>query len=111
MINTATKSTGVMNRNSILSINVPEKQSVKNQNNIMTLIKNPRTNSASVTSGQSQDKTQQTTSYNQPQNRTQQVTPRNQSQQTATIQPTSKPNTTKTTNKDRRGNRKISSLH
>ena len=67
MINTATKSTGVMNRNSILSINVPEKQSVKNQNNIMTLIKNPRTNSASVTSGQSQDKTQQTTSYNQPQ--------------------------------------------
>lgn len=83
MINTATKSTGVMNRNSILSINVPEKQSVKNQNNIMTLIKNPRTNSASVTSGQSQDKTQQTTSYNQPQNRTQQVTPRNQSQQTA----------------------------
>lgn len=40
MINTATKSTNVMNRDSILSINKPEPQSVKNQNNIMTLIKN-----------------------------------------------------------------------
>lgn len=40
MINTATKSTGVMNRDSILSINKPEPQSVKNQGNIMTLIKN-----------------------------------------------------------------------
>ena len=39
MINTATKSTGVMNRDSILSINKPEPQSVKNQGNIMTLIK------------------------------------------------------------------------
>lgn len=87
MINTATKSTGVMNRNSILSINVPEKQSVKNQNNIMTLIKNPRTNSASVISGQSQDKTQQTTSYNQPQNRTQQRPQTRSPRQPQNIQP------------------------
>lgn len=40
MINTATKSTGVMDCDSILSINKPEPQSVKNQGNIMTLIKN-----------------------------------------------------------------------
>lgn len=68
MINTTTKSTGVMNCNSILSINVPEKQSVKSQNNIMTLIKNPRTNSVSTTSGQPQNKAQQTRSPRQPQN-------------------------------------------
>ena len=37
---TATKSTGVMNRDSILSINKPQPQSVKNQSNIMTLVKN-----------------------------------------------------------------------
>ncbi|MDE6941715.1 MAG: hypothetical protein K2P40_12335 [Lachnospiraceae bacterium] len=40
MINTATKSTGAMNRDSILSINKPQPQSIKNQGNIMTLIKN-----------------------------------------------------------------------
>ncbi len=40
MINTATKSTGAMNRDSILSINRPQPQSIKNQGNIMTLIKN-----------------------------------------------------------------------
>lgn len=39
MINAATKSTGVMNRSSILSLNKPEPQSVKSQSNIMTLIK------------------------------------------------------------------------
>ncbi len=40
MINTVTKSTGVMNRDSILAINKTEPQSVKRQDNIMTLIKN-----------------------------------------------------------------------
>lgn len=40
MINTATKSIGAMNRDSILSINKPQPQSIKNQGNIMTLIKN-----------------------------------------------------------------------
>jgi len=83
MINTATKSTGVMNHNSILSINVPEKQSVKNQNNIITLMKNPRTNNVSITSGQSQNKTQQATPYSQPQNRAQQTTPYSQPQNRA----------------------------
>ena len=86
MINTATKSTGVMNHNSILSINIPEKQSVKNQNNIMTLIKNPRTNSTPTTSGQPQNRAQQTPQYNQPQNRAQQTPqynqPQNRTQQT-----------------------------
>jgi len=43
-----TKTNGTMNRNSILSINVPDPQSVKNQNNIMTLIKNPRGRSPSA---------------------------------------------------------------
>ena len=41
MINAAMKTSGTMDCNSILSINIPEPQSVKNQNNIMTLIKNP----------------------------------------------------------------------
>ncbi len=40
MINAATKSTGAMNRDSILSINRTQTQCVKNQGNIMTLIKN-----------------------------------------------------------------------
>lgn len=39
MINVAMKTNGTMDHNSILSINVPEPQSVKNKNNIMTLIK------------------------------------------------------------------------
>lgn len=40
MINAATKSTGAMNRDSILSINRTQTQCVKNQGNIMTLVKN-----------------------------------------------------------------------
>lgn len=43
MINAATKSTGAMNRDSILSINRTQTQCVKNQGNIMTLIKNTGT--------------------------------------------------------------------
>lgn len=41
MVNTAMKSKTAMNRSSILSINVPDPQSVKNQSNITTLIKQP----------------------------------------------------------------------
>lgn len=92
MINTTTKSTGVMNRNSILSINVPEKQSVKSQNNIMTLIKNPSTNSVSMTPGQPQNRAQQITPYSQPpQNRTQQTTPYHQPQNRAQQMPQTRP--------------------
>lgn len=67
MINTATKSTGVMNCDSILSINKPEPQSVKNQGNIMTLIKNTRS-AAKPQFGQSQNRAQQPP-YGQSQNR------------------------------------------
>lgn len=87
MINTTTKSTGVMNRNSILSINVPEKQSVKSQNNIMTLIKNPSTNSVSMTPGQPQNRAQQTAPYSQPQNRAQQMPQTRPPRQPQNIQP------------------------
>lgn len=87
MINATTKSTGVMDCNSILSINVPEKQSVKSQNNIMTLIKNPRTNSASMTSGQPQNRAQQATPYNQPQNKAQQTPQARPPRQPQNIQP------------------------
>lgn len=82
MINSATKSTGVMNCDSILSINRPEPQSVKNQNNIMTLIKNtgspgtggPHSQTQRAQYGQSQSQASQTqnNSPQQPQNRTQQ---------------------------------------
>lgn len=84
MINAATKSTGVMNRDSILSINRPEPQSVKRQNNIMTLIRNtgtgdtgtggthtPHSQTQQPPSGRSQSQTPQTqnTLSRQPQNR------------------------------------------
>ena len=65
MINAAMKTNGTMDRNSILSINIPEPQSVKNQNNIMTLIKNPR-NSSPAAAQVSQPQ------YGQPQGRIQQ---------------------------------------
>ena len=48
MVNINMKTKGAMNSNSILSINVPDPQSVKNQGNIMTLIKQTG-NSAAVT--------------------------------------------------------------
>lgn len=41
MVNVTMKTKGTMNHNSILSINVPDTQSVKNQSNILTLIKQP----------------------------------------------------------------------
>lgn len=82
MINTAAKSTGIMNRDLILSINRSEPQSVKNQNNIMTLIKNtgspgtggPHSQTQRSQYGQSQSQASQTqnNSPQQPQNRTQQ---------------------------------------
>ncbi len=87
MINTATKSTGVMNRDSILSINKPQPQSVKNQSNIMTLVKNaggtgtsgtPQIRSGQPQCGQSQNQIRQTPS-GQSQNRSPQ-TPLGQSQ-------------------------------
>lgn len=45
-INMITK--GAMNQDSILSINVPDPQSIKNQNNIITLIKPPKNGQASM---------------------------------------------------------------
>lgn len=84
MINATAKSTGVMNRDSILSINRPEPQSVKNQDNIMTLIRNtgtggtgtggthaPHSHAPQPPSGRSQSQTPQTqnTLSRQPQNR------------------------------------------
>ena len=39
MVNVKTKTSGTMNRNSIVSINIPDPQSVKNRNNITTLMK------------------------------------------------------------------------
>lgn len=81
MINTATKSTGVMNRDSILSINRPEPQSVKNQDNIMTLIKN--TGSASGThSPQQRPQPQYGQSHSQPpQTQASPAPPQNRTQQ------------------------------
>ena len=40
MVTVKMKTSGPMNRNSILSINMPEPQSVKNKNTITTLVKN-----------------------------------------------------------------------
>lgn len=74
MINTTTKSAGVMNRNSILLINIPEKQSVKSKNNIMTLIKSSKSNSAQAIPkphpqySQQQTRPPQISQYNQPNN-------------------------------------------
>lgn len=48
MVNINMKTKGAMNNNSILSINVPDPQSVKNQSNIMTLIKRTGNNMASA---------------------------------------------------------------
>lgn len=89
MINSATKSTGVMNRDSILSINRPEPQSVKNQNNIMTLIKNtgspgtggPHSQTQRSQYGQLQGQASQT------QNRTALQTPSGQAQNRPPRQP------------------------
>lgn len=86
MINAATKTTNVMNRDSILSINRSEPQSVKSQNNIMTLIKNTGGAGTGGTHGSTHSQTQrpqygqsqgqasqtQSSSPRQPQNRTQQ---------------------------------------
>lgn len=80
MINTTTKSTGAMDRNSILLINIPEKQSVKNQSNIMTLLKNPSIGSSAVAS-------ESHPQYNQPQNRASQTTQSDQPQNHTTRQP------------------------
>lgn len=44
MVTVTTKKSGPMNRNSILSINIPEPQSVKNKNNITAIVKNSRNN-------------------------------------------------------------------
>ncbi len=94
MINTATKSTGVMNRDSILSINKPQPQSVKNQSSIMTLVKNtggtgtsgtPQIRSGQPQCGQSQNQIRQTPS-GQSQNRSPQ-TPLGQSQNRPPRQP------------------------
>ena len=46
MVNINMRTKGAMNNNSILSINVPDPQSVKNQGNIMTLIKQTGNNAA-----------------------------------------------------------------
>ncbi|MDE7185889.1 MAG: TerD family protein [Lachnospiraceae bacterium] len=45
MVTVTTKKSGPMNRNSILSINIPEPQSVKNKNTITTIVKNSRNSS------------------------------------------------------------------
>lgn len=80
MINAAMKTNGTMDCNSILSINIPEPQSVKNQNNIMTLIKNPVGGSpAAVHLSQPQ--------YGQPQNRPPQQPQYGQSQGRPSQQP------------------------
>ena len=54
MVNINMITTGAMNHDSILSINVPDPQSVKNQNNITTLIKPSKYAQASSASGQPQ---------------------------------------------------------
>ncbi len=70
MINAAMKTKGTLNRNSILSINVSEPQSVKNKNNIMTLIKNPGGSSfAAANAAQPQYRPPQPPQYGQSQNR------------------------------------------
>lgn len=55
MVNIKMKTSGAMNRNSIASINMPAPQSVKNRNNITTLMKNQGSPGPALTSsGQSQ---------------------------------------------------------
>lgn len=71
MINAAIKTSGTLDHNSILSINVPEPQSVKNKNNVITLIKTP-------TSGSFASSHSQQPQYGQPQNRAQQSQNRTQ---------------------------------
>ena len=104
MINTATKSTGAMNRDSILSINRPQPQSIKNQGNIMTLIKNtggthapynqPQQPSGQTQnrppqqpSGQTQSRPSQPSSSGQTHNRPSQLPPSGQTQSRPPRQP------------------------
>lgn len=77
MINAAIKTSGTLDHNSILSINVPEPQNIKNKNNVLTLIKTPTSGSLAAAhsqqaqNGQPQNRAQQP-QYGQPQNRAQQ---------------------------------------
>ncbi len=102
MINAAMKTNGTMDRNSILSINIPEPQSVKNQNNIMTLIKNPRGGSPAAAhvsqpqygqspSGQPLNRPSQQPQYGQSQGRPPQQPQYGQSQNRPPQQPQSRP--------------------
>lgn len=79
MINAAIKTSGTLDHNSILSINVPEPQSVKNKNNVITLIKTP-------TSGNFASSHSQQPQYGQPQNRAQQSQNRTQQPQSRASQ-------------------------
>jgi len=69
MVTVKMKTSGPMNRNSILSINMPEPQSVKNKNTITTLVKNSQSNGpAALHSQQPSSAPQQR--YNQSQSNT-----------------------------------------
>ncbi|MDE6985183.1 MAG: hypothetical protein K2O99_11735, partial [Lachnospiraceae bacterium] len=84
MINTPTKSTGAMNHSSILALNVPAPQSVKNQGNIMTLIKNQKNGgyrtAPQAPYNQRQAGSAQQAPYNQRQSSSAQQNPYNQRQ-------------------------------
>lgn len=85
MINAATKSTGAMNRDSILSINRPQPQSIKNQGNIMTLIKNTGGTHAPLNQQQPSGQTYNRPSPLQPSGQTQSRPPLQPSGQTQSI--------------------------
>ncbi len=87
MINAATKSTGAMNRDSILSINRPQPQSIKNQGNIMTLIKNTGGTHAPLNQQQPSGQTYNRPSPLQPSGQTQSRPPLQPSGQTQSRPP------------------------
>lgn len=90
MINTPTKSTGAMNHSSILALNVPAPQSVKNQGNIMTLIKNQKNGgyrtAPQAPYNQRQGSSVQQNPYNQRQGSSAQQAPYNQRQSSSAQQ-------------------------
>ena len=97
MVTVKMKTSGPMNRNSILSINMPEPQSVKNKNTITTLVKNSQSSGPAALHSQqpssapqqrynqSQSNTAQQSSIQVQQNTAQQAHP--QFQQNTTQQP------------------------
>lgn len=97
MVTVKMKTSGPMNRNSILSINMPEPQSVKNKNTITTLVKNSQSSGPAALHNQqpssapqqrynqSQSNTAQQSSIQVQQNTAQQAHP--QFQQNTTQQP------------------------